>query len=356
MLYRHISGRGHPGYTVVGRTTTDPSGFYDFTREENVVFINRSWFTRLADEPQVHSRTVYERVAALVSLTSGDSGANTVIGITNHPITFRGHVTPNHADERVYVQTRNLGSEDWHSLSSGRLGADSNYSITLRPRVPETREVRVVFRGDDQNIRGVSDSLTVTIQQAQNPNFTINTTTPVINYGQSATITGTLGARSSTPPGNIAVTLCYRLVVQRTPICSQATTTHSDGSYSFTISPTSNALYFVRTALPPNRRSSALAIGVKDLISLSASSAMVTVGQPDTFSGTVTPNQAGKVVYLQRLGSDGEYHSVAATHVLANGSYTFTRVFGSPGTKTLRTRILYGDANLHARRGERLVA
>ncbi len=348
VLYHHISDRGHPGCTIVGATTTNSFGFYDFIREERVVMTNRSWFTRLQDEPQVHSRTVYERVEALVSLRSVTSGSDTVIGVANHPITFQGHVTPDHAGERVYLQVRNLGSDDWHPLAFGRLGADSNYAITIRPAVAETREVRVVFRGDDQNVRGVSDSLTVAVQQAQNPNFTISTTTPAINYGWSATITGKLGATTTTPAGNTALTLCYRTADQRTPTCPEATQTASDGSYSFTVSPTHNALYFVRTTLPPNRRSAALAIGVKDLITLSASSSTLTVGQPDTFSGTVAPDKSGKLVYLQRLGSDGEYHNVAVTAVQSNGSYTLTRVFGNPGTKRFRTDIRLGEVNLGA--------
>ncbi len=347
VLYHHISDRGHPGYQIIGQTTTDSFGFYKFTREEGVVRTNRSWFTRLAGDPTVHSRTVYERVEALVSLTSGTSGSGTVNGVTNHPLTFAGHVDPNHAGERVYLQARSLGSDDWHALASGRLGAGSNYSITIHPRVAGTREVRAVFRGDDQNVRGVSDPLTVTIQQAQNPAFTINSATPVISYGSPATITGTLLSSTATPAPSTAVTLCDRLADQSQFTCSQATTTGTDGSYSFTVSPTHNAVYYVRTVLPPARRTSALFIGVKDLITLSASSAG-TVGQSDTFSGTVTPDKSGKLVYLQRLGSDGDYHTVQVTQVQANGSYSISRVFGTAGSKTFRTRILGGEFNLGA--------
>jgi len=65
-LYHHLSGSGL-GYTRVGQTTTDSHGFYEFTRAEDVVMTNRNWFVREAGIHRIHSRTVFERVAALIS-------------------------------------------------------------------------------------------------------------------------------------------------------------------------------------------------------------------------------------------------------------------------------------------------
>ncbi|HWE33339.1 MAG TPA: hypothetical protein VG410_07640, partial [Solirubrobacteraceae bacterium] len=44
-LYHHLIGSGR-GYTLVGTTTTDSSGYYEFTRAEDVVETNRDWFVR----------------------------------------------------------------------------------------------------------------------------------------------------------------------------------------------------------------------------------------------------------------------------------------------------------------------
>ena len=44
-LYHHLEGSGN-GYTLVGTTKTDGRGFYEFTREEGVVYTNRNWFVR----------------------------------------------------------------------------------------------------------------------------------------------------------------------------------------------------------------------------------------------------------------------------------------------------------------------
>ncbi len=343
VLYHHING-SHQGFTVIGQTSTGSSGFYEFTREEGIVMTNRSWFVRLAAEPRVHSRTVHERVAALVSLS-----ASSATGDTRHAITFTGHVTPDHAGHQVLLQEQRAG-DDWRTIEVGRLGPGSNFSIAHAWRIPGEHVVRAVFAGDrdfdGRNIRGVSDPVSVTIQQTQNPSFTINTATPVISYGSSATITGTLDtAGTTTPQTNTTITLCHRNLFADTAICDVAGMTGSEGTYSFSVSPTRNAWYFVRATLMPTERTANLFIGVKDSITLSAQSTG-TVGQPDTFSGAVTPDKAGDVVYLQRKGADGDFHTVSVTHVNADGSYSIDHVFGTAGTKVFRTRILADGVTL----------
>ncbi len=83
------------------------------------------------------------------------------------------------------------------------------------------------------------------------------------------------------------------------------TTTGSDGSYSFSQAPTENTLYQVRTTQAPRRHSAVLFEGVRDVISMTGPST-ATVGQKVTFTGTVLPDKAGHVIYLQRLGKDGD--------------------------------------------------
>jgi hypothetical protein len=198
VLFHHISDSG-TGYSRIGSTTTDSHGFYEFTRAEGIVETNRSWFVRLGATPGVHSRTVHERVAALVSIAASSTSA-----LTRHPVTFTGHVAPNHAFERVVLQEQIGSSDDWKALKSGRLGLGSNYSITYRWKVPGDHTVRVAFRGDNRNIRGESDTVAVAVQQAEVPDFTIQTSDPIITYGQSATISGVLDAKGTTMPAPIA--------------------------------------------------------------------------------------------------------------------------------------------------------
>ena len=137
---------------------------------------NTNWFVRGPDAS--HSRTVHEQVQALVKANAGTTSTDTA-----HPIVFTGTVTPNHAGGSVFLQEQRGSSDDWQTLKSGRLDANSNYSIAYRWRRPGERDVRVVFRSDDRNLRGVSDPVTVDIQQAQVPGFTISSSAPITDEG-----------------------------------------------------------------------------------------------------------------------------------------------------------------------------
>jgi hypothetical protein len=129
VLYHHIAGV--PGYTRVASTTTMPNGFYEFARAEGVVMTNRSWFVREDGPRHVHSRTVRERVQALVSLSASQSSQ-----FTRQPIVFTGHVTPDHAFQPVYLQVEAGPTNEWHTVQAGLVGPGSNYAITYRFRFP----------------------------------------------------------------------------------------------------------------------------------------------------------------------------------------------------------------------------
>jgi hypothetical protein len=340
ILYHHLAGSDR-GYTRVDDTTTNAQGFYEFTRAEQVVLTNRSWFVREAGIHGVHSRTVYERVAALASVA-----ANTTTQDTNHPILFTGHVTPNHAFERVALQEHVGSSDDWRTLRSGRLGGDSNYAISYRWRMSGNHDVRVVFPGDARNVKGASDPVNVTIQQAQVTGFTINSSAPTVGYMQPVTISGVL---TQSTPMSTAVRLWARTRGQAQFMPVANATTGSDGSYTFAAqAPGQNTLYQVRTTFSPHRHSAVLFEGVRDAVDMSASSDTAKVGEKVTFSGTVLPAKAGHVIYLERLGADGEWHVVEIRFVRSDSTFQFTWRFGTSGTEKFRARITSDSENLGA--------
>jgi hypothetical protein len=125
-----------------------------------------------------------------------------------------------------------------------------------------------------------------------------------------------------------------------------ATTTDGNGNYSFTQSPPHNMIYVVRTTLPPRRHTAPLFEGVRDLVTLASSSPTSQVGGQVTFSGTVTPDKAGHVIYLQKLGPDGDWHTVKVDLVQSDATFQFTWTFGSAGVKQFRARIPGGPVNL----------
>lgn len=335
-LYHHLLGSGQD-YTLVSTTTTDASGYYEFPRAEGVVYTNRNWFVR--GPAGSHSRTVHERASALVSMTASSTPAD-----TNHPIVFTGLVTPNHAFERVFLQEQNGSGDDWTTLASDQLDASSTYTIAYRWRRPGVRDVRVVFRGDDRNVRGVSDPVTVNVQQAQVPDFTINSSAPIADTGSTVTISGTLDQPgTSTPEPGTVVQLWGRAPHQGHYLVLADGTTGSDGSYSFNQSNLSaNTLYYVATMPMPHtaRRHTALLFqGVRDAVTMQASSSSATTDQAVTFTGTVMPDKAGHVLYLQKLGRDNDWHTVEVRFVRNDSTFQFGWTIGSPGTHTFRARI-----------------
>lgn len=341
-LYHHVFG-GRPGYHRVGTTTTTSGGYYEFTREEGVVFTNRNWFVRGPDRS--HSRTMHERVIPLLSINASSSSAD-----TNQPIVFTGHVDPNHAFQRVFLQQENGSGDDWRTLKSDVLDASSDYAITYRWKRPGVHDVRVVFRGDRRNVRGESDSVTVNIQQAQVPGFTINSSSPIVSYGGSVTISGTLDEpNSNTPETGTAVQLWARQADQPFTVRGQ-TTTGSDGSYSFPQAGLStNTVYYVATLGMPHtsrRHTAHLYQGVRDLVTMQSNTSTATTNQTVTFTGTVLPDKAGHVIYLQKLGKNGDFHTVEVGFVRGDSTFQFRWTIGAPGTHTFRARITSDENNI----------
>jgi len=127
-------------------------------------------------------------------------------------------------------------------------------------------------------------------------------------------------------------------------------TTGSDGSYSFNRPNLSiNTAYYVATmALPHTKRrhTAALFQGVRDVLTMQASSSTATTGEAVTFTGTVMPDKAGHVIYLQKLGKDGDWHTVEVRIVRNDSTFGFGWTIGSPGTHTFRARITSDGANV----------
>lgn len=326
-------------YTLIGKTTTNTDGFYDFTRAEGVVNTNRSWYVTAPDlSGHVHSRTVFERVAAEVSLSASASTAD-----TGQKVDFTGTVTPNHVGQRVYLQTETgVDGTTWKTIKHGVLQSGSTYSIDYAFRSPGDYDVRVLFKGDARNTAAVSAPVTVAVQQAQTADFTIGSSAPVVTYGQSATISGVLYmSGTTTPDPSVSVTLWAHTPGHAFRTVGVPVTTGSDGGYSFTVTPAANTIYQVRTTTtPPARRDTAVLYeGVQDVLSFNVSSTTSEVGQAVTFSGTVSPDKAGHAIYLQRLGADGHWHTVKTGVVSHASTYSIRWRFGHAGTDEFRVLI-----------------
>ena len=339
-LYHRINP--NPGFTVIGRTRTNANGQYEFTREEGIVDTNREWFVR--GPGATHSRTVHERVDALVSLA-----ASSASGLTRHPIVFSGHVTPDHTGGVVALQQQKGSSDDWHTIKVARIGAGSNYTISHAWRVPGAYDVRVKFRGDRRNTPAVSDITSVVIEQTEVPGFSITSSDPIVQNGQAVTVSGVLDSPGSTTgEPNTSVSLFAKVPQSGGPYRElSTTTTGADGSYSFAnLQPTTNELYLVRTTFAPRRHTAVLFQGVQDVVTMSASSSTSTVDGHILFTGNVTPGKSGHAIYLQKLGKDGDWHTVEVRFLNNASTFQFGWTFGTAGTKEFRARITGGPYNV----------
>jgi uncharacterized cupredoxin-like copper-binding protein len=331
-----------PRLKLVQTTTTNSLGFFEVTRADGVVTTNRSWYVR--GPGKTHSRLISELVAATISLA-----ANAVTGDTNHPITFSGQVQPDHAGETVVLQ-QHVGStgDTWTMLGSGVLDSTSSYSISYSFPLPGAHELRTVVAADTRNTAGDSDSVTVLIQQTENPSFTINSSAPIIADGESVTISGVLYAPGSTTapvPGTSVALWGHPSGGAYATITSALT--GGDGSYAFTQMPSQNMVYQVRTA-GPVRLTAQLFDGVRDVATISPSATTTQVGQTVTFAGNVLPDKAGETIYLEKTGADGNFHIVATGLVNPGSSYQLSWTFGAPGTPTFRVYIPGDDTNVGA--------
>lgn len=339
-LYHRINP--NPRFSLIGTAKTNANGQYEFTREVGVVNTNREWFVR--GPGFTHSRTVHERVDALVSLAAS---ANS--GLTRHPIVFSGHITPGHAGSLVALQEQRGSSDDWRTIKIARVGAGSNYTISQAWRVPGAYDVRVRFRGDARNTSAVSDVTSVVIQQTEVPGFTINTSGSIVQNGQAVTISGVLDSPgTTTPEPGTSVSLFAKVPGSGGPFRELfTTTTGTDGSYSFAnLVSSTNELYQVRTTFAPKRHSAVLFEGVQDVMTMSSSASTSTVGEHVVFSGSVSPDKARHAIYLQRLGKDGDWHTVEVRFVDKASTFQFGWTFGTAGTKEFRARITGGPANV----------
>lgn len=341
-LYHRINPR--PDYTLIGVTRTDAQGLYEFTRAEGIVDTNRSWFVRGPDAS--HSRTVHERVAALVSLAASASS-----GTTGHPIVFSGHVTPDHAGNHVLLQVNSGNGDEWRTVSHGLTGSGSDYQISYAWRTPGERDVRVVLPGDPRTIASASDPVSILIQQTEHPDFTINTSAPIVSNNAPYTISGTLDQPgTTTPEPSTSVGLFARVPGMPGFHVVGITATDASGNYSFAnLTSTTNELYQARTTFAPARDGSAVLFeGVQDVVNMSASSSTSTVGGQITFTGSVAPDKTDHVIYLQRQGADGDWHTVEVRTVKPGSTFAFAWTFGTAGAKQFRARILGGPVNVGA--------
>jgi hypothetical protein len=349
VLYHHLTGL--PGFTPVQSATTDAHGFYEFGRADGVVETNRSFFVR---SHGARSATRRIRVAAQVTLSGSTEGAL----LTGYPnrVTFTGAVSPADVGARVILQRQNaLTGNQWRRIDSGIVESTGDFTITHTFVVAGDANLRVLVRSQGRNVPSESNVLADTVSQAQNPELTIQASADPIASGEMVTISGKLALGASR-----SLVLMAHTARQPgfTPVAQ--TISNSAGEYSFPSQmPVNSTFYRVdagQPVCPSGEVCPALALkpissavlyeGVKDVLTARASPTTVQAGQSVTFSGTVSPDQTGHVIYLERQNARGPgFHVVQLSFVEVGSSYTIVHRFYDVGTKLLRVYIPGGPDN-----------
>jgi hypothetical protein len=342
VLYHKIAGQ--PSFTIIQKTMTNSQGNFEFIRPDGIVNTNRQWYATGPNGAQ--SQTISESVAALVSLNT--SSATT---LTGEKVVLSGHVFPAHPYQLVLIQEQSsLTGNGWKTIVQTTTNAGSSFAVAkgwrLLPTDAGAYTLRAVLKENAENVRSFSDSITETVQQKENPSFTINSSSQIIPEGSPVTLSGVLDqAGTSTPLANTQVTLFGKVPGPDNMMQALATTvTDANGNYSFTESPTTNMVYVVRTTLKPKAHSSVLFEGVQDQVSAQASTTTTTVGTPINVTGSVTPDKTGSLITLEELNANGNWQIVQYGTVESGSQYSFSVQFGQTGTVQLRVHIS-GDPN-----------
>ncbi len=112
--------------------------------------------------------------------------------------------------------------------------------------------------------------------------------------------------------------------------------------------PFQNETFQVRTTFkkPTKGQTAQLFEGVKSVVTLSASATSVNVGSAEFLTGTISPDKAGHVVDLERMGTDGAFHVIQTRLVNSSSTFEFGLRIGSAGMKIFRVRLPGGTMNV----------
>ncbi len=326
-----------PGFGVAGTTTTDANGYYQVTASN---LTTNSVFYVTAGTAQSGHRGV--RVAAQVTLSGPPEGVvPTALRTGRHnSVTFTGAVSPADGGAQVVLQRQNaIKGNEWHRIGFGTVGKEGSFTIPHTFVVAGDANIRVVVRSGKRNVASPSNVLSYEIVQAQNPQLTIESSANPISYGQTATISGNVAGAPNTP-----VQLLARSAQQTGFTQVGEAETDGSGHYAFAPqTPLVSTFYRVQGA---GKKSAVLYEGVKYVLTAGASATTVQSGQAVTFSGTVTPDETGHVIYLERENSAGTgFHVIETGTVSAGSTYSIAHTFYNVGTSVVRIKIPGGPLN-----------
>jgi phospholipase C len=151
VLWQRLTGQRK--FHRVALTRTDRTGHYRIVWRVGKIWTNHRWYVTARG---LRSRTITERVRALVTLSSSASAA-----APGDLVTFAGRVAPSHARQRIAIE-QSTGS-GWQVIARPRLSRSSDYVAAHAFGNDGVVSVRAVLRGDRRNIRSFSNAVSIDV-------------------------------------------------------------------------------------------------------------------------------------------------------------------------------------------------
>jgi cell division septation protein DedD len=312
-------GRTDPsGHLSVTNTTTATNGTYTFTRSESAqgVYYYRAIF----------SGDTYGPANASVSLTVGTPTTNVQANAS--------HAGTNDQKNLSTVSAGNASSSSVQA--SGQLGASvASSTPTKVVTATTTPTTKVVTATTPPATKVVTATTTLT---PTTMTITTSNANPATN--QSFTLTGTLTANNTPLPGK-TINL-GRFDPSGTWSPDGTTTTATNGTYTFTLSESTQGNYYYQPVFPGDTTYSLSYTGLyvtvgtltPTTMTLTTNTTTPATNQPFTLSGTLTANGTplpGKTINLGRIDPSGTWSPDGTTTTATNGTYTFTLSESTPG-------------------------
>jgi len=184
----------------------------------------------------------------------------------------------------------------------------------------------------------------------------VNVAPRFIESGEKTLVFGTLTCPAGTPLENQTVTIFSRSAAAPNATAIGTASTDKTGAYQFPTQPlTANTQFYATAAGAQSGRKGVKVSPKISLVGPPDGSQLFTGGGPlyraharrlglsnkVTFSGSVSPEDEGAVVALQRESSAGgeEWHRIDAGTVGREGKYSITHTFAVPGDANIRTIV-----------------
>jgi hypothetical protein len=334
-------------WTTVNTTTTNSSGFYQFTQSESTAGAYQ--FRTTYDGNTIYSNAVSivvgVQVGTQTSLNATVNGVTSTSVPVNTSFTISGtlNVTGGTGIYNQPIQLQLNESGTWTNVSTPTTTDTSgNYSFSLSEPTAGTYQFQTTYAGVPNLMAATSNVVTVSMGTTQ-LSIAASVTTTEINT--NFTISGTLLNNISGGVPNANITLQSSTDnATWTNVTGATNVTSASGTYTFNQSePTLNTYYF-RTTYAGNTTLGSATSNVVNVtvntsttqLSIGAVPTTVPVNVNFTISGTLndtsgTPIGPGATITLIHY-TPGTANPVATTTTDSNGNYSFSLNESTPGT------------------------